>query len=461
MKGVNYVRKNTTDMTEGPLLKGLIAYTVPIILTGVLQLLFNAADLVVVGRFCGSISVAAVGACGAVINLLVNLFIGLSVGAGVTVAHGIGANKDEDVRRTVHTAVPLALICGVLLTVVGIAGARKILSLMGTPDNVIGLSATYMRIYFLGITASMLYNFGGAILRAAGDTKSPLYFLTAAGIVNVILNLIFVIVLKMDVAGVALATALSQLLSAGLVVRELMRREDACRLKLREMKIYWRQLWKIVRIGFPAGIQGSLFSISNVIIQSSVNSFGSIVMSGNAAAQNIEGFVYISMNSVSQTALNYAGQNHGAGKFDRIKKIMLGCLALAFGAGVSLGGLAVLFARPLLSIYITDSDEAIKYGVTRLIFICLPYFLCGIMDVATGMLRGIGSSIAPMFITVAGVCGFRILWIYTVFRMPKYHTLEILYSSYMISWSATFLIEFAVFWLMLRHMSRNQVARIT
>ncbi len=335
-------------MTEGPLLKGLIAYTVPIILTGVLQLLFNAADLVVVGRFCGSISVAAVGACGAVINLLVNLFIGLSVGAGVTVAHGIGANKDEDVRRTVHTAVPLALICGVLLTVVGIAGARKILSLMGTPDNVIGLSATYMRIYFLGITASMLYNFGGAILRAAGDTKSPLYFLTAAGIVNVLLNLIFVIVLKMDVAGVALATALSQLLSAGLVVRELMRREDACRLKLREMKIYWRQLWKIVRIGFPAGIQGSLFSISNVIIQSSVNSFGSIVMSGNAAAQNIEGFVYISMNSVSQTALNYAGQNHGAGKFDRIKKIMLGCLALAFGAGVSLGGLAVLFARPLL-----------------------------------------------------------------------------------------------------------------
>ena len=216
-----------------------------------------------------------------------------------------------------------------------------------------------------------------------------------------------------------------------------------------------------MRIGFPAGIQGSLFSISNVIIQSSVNSFGSIVMSGNAAAQNIEGFVYISMNSVSQTAHNYAGQNHGAGKFDRIKKIMLGCLALAFGAGVSLGGLAVLFARPLLSIYITDSDEAIKYGVTRLIFICLPYFLCGIMDVATGMLRGIGSSIAPMFITVAGVCGFRILWIYTVFHMPKYHTLEILYSSYMISWSATFLIEFAVFWLMLRHMSRNQVARIT
>lgn len=454
------MRRNSADLTEGPLLKGLIAYTVPIVLTGVLQLLFNAADLVVVGRFCGSISVAAVGACGAVINLLVNLFIGLSVGAGVTVAHGIGAGKDEDVRRTVHTAIPLATICGAFLTVVGIVGARWILSLMGTPDNVIGLSATYMRIYFSGIIASTLYNFGGAILRAAGDTKSPLYFLTAAGFVNVLLNLFFVIVLRMDVAGVALATALSQVMSAALVVWALMRREDACKLRLREMHIYGRQLMKIVRIGFPAGIQGSLFSISNVIIQSSVNSFGSIVMSGNAAAQNIEGFVYISMNSVSQSALNYAGQNHGAGRFDRIRKIMLACLALAFGAGVSLGGLSVLLARPLLSIYITDSDEAIKYGVIRLMFICLPYFLCGIMDVATGMLRGIGSSIAPMFITVAGVCGFRILWIYTVFQIPKYHTLEILYSSYIISWSATFLIETVVFYIMLHFMSKHQKAKL-
>ena len=454
------MRRNSADLTEGPLLKGLIAYTVPIVLTGVLQLLFNAADLVVVGRFCGSISVAAVGACGAVINLLVNLFIGLSVGAGVTVAHGIGAGKDEDVRRTVHTAIPLATICGAFLTVVGIVGARWILSLMGTPDNVIGLSATYMRIYFSGIIASTLYNFGGAILRAAGDTKSPLYFLTAAGFVNVLLNLFFVIVLRMDVAGVALATALSQVMSAALVVWALMRREDACKLRLREMHIYGRQLMKIVRIGFPAGIQGSLFSISNVIIQSSVNSFGSIVMSGNAAAQNIEGFVYISMNSVSQSALNYAGQNHGAGRFDRIRKIMLACLALAFGAGVSLGGLSVLLARPLLSIYITDSDEAIKYGVIRLMFICLPYFLCGIMDVATGMLRGIGSSIAPMFITVAGVCGFRMLWIYTVFQIPKYHTLEILYSSYMISWSATFLIETVVFYIMLHFMSKHQKAKL-
>lgn len=455
------MRGNSADMTHGPLLKHIVLYTIPVIMTGILQLLFNAADLVVVGRFCGSISVAAVGACGPVINLLVNLFIGLSVGAGVTVAHGLGAGKTEDVRRTVHTAIPLAAICGAVLSVVGITGAGKILALMGTPDDVLGLSATYMRIYFSGIIASTLYNFGAAVLRAAGDTKSPLYYLTAAGVLNVLLNLLFVIVLKMDVAGVALATTLSQILSASLIIRALIKRDDVCRLRLSEIRIYKRQLLRIAQIGFPAGIQGSLFSVSNVIIQSSVNSFGSVVMSGNAAAQNIEGFVYTSMNSVSQTALNFSGQNHGAGKFDRIRKTAFICLGLAFGIGVTLGGLSVIFGRPLLSVYITDSHEAVKYGIIRLTYICLPYFLCGIMDVATGLLRSIGSSISPMIITVAGVCGFRILWIYTVFRIPAYHTLQTLYISYTISWSATFLIEITVFALMLRHMSKMNKAAIT
>lgn len=454
------MKNKSADLTEGPLLGKLIVYTIPIILTGVLQLLFNAADLVVVGRYCGSVSVAAVGACGAVINLLVNLFIGLSVGAGVTVAHGIGAGKDEDVRRTVHTAMPLSAICGFFLTVAGIVGAGFILRLMGTPDDVIGLSTVYMRLYFAGMTASMIYNFGAAILRAAGDTRSPLLFLMAAGVVNVILNLFFVIVFKMNVAGVALATTISQIISAALIIMALMKREDACKLRLNELKIYKRQLVRIIQIGFPAGIQGSLFSISNVIIQSSVNSFGSMVMSGNAAAMNIEGFVYISMNSVSQSALNFAGQNHGAGKFDRIKKVFAYCLGLATAAGLSLGGLAVIFSKPLLSIYITDSPESIKYGVIRLTYICLPYFLCGIMDVATGMLRGIGSSIAPMVITVAGVCGFRIIWIYTVFMIPEYHKVQTLYLSYTISWLATFLIELVVFMIMLRHMEKNSCAAI-
>ena len=431
----------SSDLTEGPLLSKIVYYSIPIILTGILQLLFNAADLVVVGRFCGSISVAAVGACGAVINLLVNLFIGLSVGAGVTVAHGIGAGRDEDVKRTVHTAIPVAFICGVILTVIGVAGAGQILAFMGTPEDVLRLSAVYMRLYFCGITANTLYNFGAAILRAAGDTKSPLAYLTAAGILNVVLNLIFVIAFKMDVAGVGLATSLSQCLSAFLIIRALVRREDSCRLIFSQMHIYKRQLLRIFQIGFPAGIQGALFSISNVLIQSSVNSFGSVVMSGNAAAQNIEGFVYTSMNSISQTALNFTGQNHGAGKYDRIKKIMLICLGLVSGTGIVLGAAAWIGAKPLLSIYITDSQEAIKYGVIRMSCICLPYFLCGIMDVATGLLRGIGYSVMPMIVTVAGVCVFRIVWIYTVFRIPQFHTLESLYLSYAISWTMTFTID--------------------
>lgn len=444
------MQNNSSDLTEGPLFKKIILYTIPIILTGVLQLLFNAADLVVVGRYCGSISVAAVGATGALINLIVSLFIGLSVGAGVTVAHGLGAGKNEDVRRTVHTAIPTAIVISVVLTVIGVFGSRFFLMLMGTPDEVIGLSATYMRIYFCGITASMLYNFGSAILRAAGDTKSPLYYLTAAGIVNVILNLIFVIVFRMNVAGVALATTISQVMSAVLVIRALMKRDDPCRFEPSKMHFYRRQLIRILQIGFPAGIQGSLFSISNVIIQSSVNSFGSVVMSGNAAAGNIEGFVYMSMNAYSQTSINFTGQNYGARKFDRIRRTMFICLISVFVTGAVLGCSARLAGDPLLSIYIPGDEDAISVGLIRMTYICVPYFLCGLMDVTTGLIRGIGHSVLPMIITIAGVCGLRIVWIYTVFRIPKYHTLQCLYFSYTLSWSLTFLTELIVFIYLLR-----------
>ena len=444
------MQNNSADLTEGPLFKKIILYTIPIILTGVLQLLFNAADLVVVGRYCGSISVAAVGATGALINLIVSLFIGLSVGAGVTVAHGLGAGKNEDVRRTVHTAIPTAIVISVVLTVIGVCGSRFFLRLMGTPDEVIGLSATYMRIYFCGITASMLYNFGSAILRAAGDTKSPLYYLTAAGIVNVILNLIFVIVFRMNVAGVALATTISQVMSAVLVIRALMKRDDPCRFEPSKMHFYRRQLIRILQIGFPAGIQGSLFSISNVIIQSSVNSFGSVVMSGNAAAGNIEGFVYMSMNAYSQTSINFTGQNYGARKFDRIRRTMFICLISVFVTGAVLGCSARLAGNPLLSIYIPGDEDAISVGLIRMTYICVPYFLCGLMDVTTGLIRGIGHSVLPMIITIAGVCGLRIVWIYTVFRIPKYHTLQCLYFSYTLSWSLTFLTELIVFIYLLR-----------
>lgn len=446
------------DMCEGPLLKNLILYTIPIILTGVLQLLFNAADLAIVGQYCGELSVAAVGATGAIINLIVNLFIGLSVGAGVTVAHALGSGRDEDVRRTVHTAIPTALISGIILTVVGISGSHYFLGLMGTPSDVIELSATYMRIYFCGITSGMIYNFGSAILRAAGDTKSPLYYLTIAGIINVILNIVFVRFFNMDVAGVALATTISQTFSAVMIIIALTRRTDNCRLYLRKIKIYRQQLLRIIRIGFPAGIQGSLFSISNVIIQSSVNSFGSVVLSGNSAAQNIEGFVYTIMNSFHQTALNFTGQNYGAGKYERLKKIMIICLLLVFGAGLTSGLTVYLLGEPLLSIYIPDSPEAISYGLIRLSYICIPYFICGLMDVATGLIRGLGSSLLPMIITVVGVCGMRISWIYTVFRIPEYHTLESLYISYTISWTLTFIAEIIVFFVIYRRITKSAKA---
>ena len=443
-------------MLRGPLFPNIVVYTVPIILTSVLQLLFNAADLVVVGRFCGSVYVGAVGATGAITNLIVNLFIGLSVGAGVTVAHALGGREDEAVHRTVHTALPAALVSGVILTIVGVAFSETFLRLMDTPENVLPLSATYMKIYFSGITFNMVYNFCASILRAAGDTKSPLIFLSAAGVINVVLNVIFVTLLHMNVAGVALATTISQGVSAVLVVMVLMRRTDACKLTLSKMRFYKPQLLKMLRIGLPAGIQGSLFSISNVIIQSSVNSFGDILMSGNAAAGNIEGFVYVSLNAFHQTAVNFIGQNAGTGQFKRVYKTLWICLGCVTVVGLCAGLLAYSFGPQLLSIYITDSAEAISYGMVRLGFICIPYFLCGLMDVSTGALRGMGSSIAPMVISVLGVCGIRIGWIATIFQMPQFHTPQCLYFSYTVSWLATFLIQMIAFlFVYRRHSSGN------
>lgn len=453
------MKNKSADLCEGPLISRIIFYTIPIILTGILQLLFNAADLIVVGRCCGSISVGAVGATGAIINLMVNMFIGLSVGAGVTVAHGLGSGRSEDVRRTVHTAIPTAIICGAVLTVIGLFFSETFLRMMDTPDDALPLAASYMRIYFCGTIASMLYNFGSAILRAAGDTQSPLYYLTAAGILNFFLNLFFVIVLKMDVSGVALATTISQIVSAVLIVRALIMRNDACKLELKKIHIYSKQLKRILQIGLPAGIQSSLFAISNVIIQSSINSFGSVAMSGNAAAQNIEGFVYTSMNSYSQTSLNFTGQNYGAGKIDRLKKIMIVCLVSVFCTGLILGAVALFFGKSLLSIYITDSQEAIGYGLTRMKYIMLSYFLCGLMDVTTGLIRGLGKSVLPMLITVAGVVGIRLGWIYIIFRIPKYHTLQSLYISYTISWIATFIAELIVFIVIMHKIKKQKLCK--
>ena len=449
------MKLQSNSMTEGPILKNMILFTVPVILTSLLQLLFNAADLVVVGRYCGSLSVAAIGSTGAITNLIVNLFMGLSVGAGVTVAHVLGSQNDVAVHRTVHTAIPTALISGLILTVIGIPMTRPMLRWMDTPDTVLGLSATYMEIYFGGIIFTMVYNFCSAILRAAGDSKSPLIYLTLAGVVNVILNLIFVIKFHMNVEGVAFATVISQAVAAVLVVMALMRRTDACKFFPRKMRFYKQQFLKMVQIGLPAGIQGSLFSISNVMIQSSVNSFGDVFMSGNAAAANIEGFVYCMLNAHQQTALTFIGQNTGARKFERARKTLWLCLASVTVVGLTAGSIAYLSAPHLLHIYIPDSPEAIRYGITRMAFISLPYFLCGLMDVTTGALRGMGSSIAPMVVSVVGICVLRIVWIKTIFQIPALHTPQCLYVTYPISWIVTLAAQLVIFFKVYKRLTRQ------
>ena len=452
------MKRYSKSMLSGPLLPNIISYTIPIILTSLLQLLFNAADLVVVGRFRGSLSVAAVSATGALINLIVNLFIGLSVGAGVAVAHGLGSREDDVVHKTVHTALPTAIAGGAIVTVIGITLCESFLRLMDTPENVLPLSSLYMKIYFGGMIFTMVYNFCASILRAAGDTRSPLIFLAISGVLNVILNVIFVVFFHMNVEGVAIATVVSQALSAVLVVLALMRRQDACKLYLKKIRFYKPQLLKMIRIGLPAGIQGSLFSISNVIIQSSVNSFGDVLMSGNGAASSIEGFIYVIFNAFHQTAVNFIGQNAGAGQYKRVKKVLGICLASAAIITLVVSFAAYGFGPQLLSIYITDSPQAIEYGMIRLAYFALPYFLCALMDVTTGALRGMGASVTPMLISVLGVCGIRILWIYTIFQVPQYHTPQCLYASYPISWAITFACHLTAFFLVYRKRVKHLMA---
>lgn len=434
-------KKRNIDMTSGPLFRNIISYTIPIILTGLLQLLFNAADLIVVGQFCGSISVAAVGATGSITNLIVNLFMGLSVGTGVAVAQALGAGDSEKAHRAVHTAIPTALVGGVVLTVVGVVFSETFLIWMDTPENVLPLSALYMKIYFAGIIFMMIYNFCSSILRATGDTKSPLIFLTIAGVINVVLNVFFVTVFHLNVAGVALATTISQGVSAVLVVITLVRRNDACKLHFSKLKFYKDELLQIIKIGLPAGIQGSLFSISNVVIQSSINSFGEVLMSGNAAALNIEGFIFVSLNAFHQTVLNFTGQNVGANQYKRAKKVLLISLSCVLVIGLAVSTSVYLLGQKLLGIYLPDSPEAVEYGLLRLECLFLSYCLLGMMDVSTGGLRGMGVSFVPMIISVLGVCGIRIGWVYTIFRIPEFHTPEYLYLSYTLSWGVTFIAQ--------------------
>ncbi len=429
-------KKYEMDMCSGSILKKMLMFTLPLMLSSILQLLFNAADIVVVGRFAGDNSLAAVGSTTALINLLTNLFVGLSIGANVTAARNYGGKREAALSRTVHTAVTISIISGVILTVIGVVGTKEMLRLMSTPDEIIDLAADYLRIYFAGITATTIYNFGSALLRAIGDTKRPLYYLLAAGAVNVVLNLLFVIVFKMDVSGVALATIISESLSAFLVIRCLMRETGAIKLELKKLRVHKAELISIIRIGLPAGFQGIVFALSNVVIQSSVNLFGNIVVAGNSAAANIEGFVYMAMNSFYQATLSFMSQNFGAGEYKRLNKILACGELCVVAVGLVLGNAAVLFGNQLLSIY-SDSPEVIAAGMVRLHYISKVYFLCGIMDVLVGALRGIGYSVLPMVVSLLGACGLRLLWIATVFQIPEFHKVEVVYLSYAITWIIT------------------------
>ena len=440
-------KKYEIDMCNGPLLGKILLFYVPLMLSGILQLLFNAADIVVVGRFAGNAALAAVGSTGSLTNLLVNIFIGLSVGANVLVARFYGAKQESELTEMVQTAIATAVVGGVVLIFLGFFLAKPALGWMGTPEDVINHSVLYMRIYFAGMPFMMVYNFGSAVLRAVGDTKRPLYYLLAAGVVNVLLNLIFVIVFEMGVAGVATATVISQAISAVLVVRCLILTDSEYRLELKGMKIVPDKLLKMIQIGVPAGMQGALFSISNVLIQSSVNSFGSVAMAGNTAGSNIEGFVYTAMNAFYQAAISFCGQNYGARKYKRIGKVLLICELLVLAVGMLMGNVAYLFGGTLLKLYTVD-PAVIEYGILRMKIICVPYFLCGMMDVAVGALRGMGYAILPMLVSLTGACLFRVVWIYTIFR--SYHTLECLYYSYPISWTLTFAVHMVCFAVVFR-----------
>lgn len=448
------VKKNKyeMDMCSGPLLPKILLYSLPLMLSGILQLLFNAADIVVVGRFAGNDALAAVGSTSSLINLLVNVFMGLSVGANVMVARFFGAGQKKELEEMVHTAILTSVVCGVAMIFLGLALSRPALRLMDTPENVIDQSVLYIRIYFVGMPAMMLYNFGSAVLRAVGDTRRPLYFLLVAGVVNVILNLFFVISLSMGVAGVALATIISQTVSAILVLVCLMRTQSDYQVSLKKLRIVKDKMFKMIQIGLPAGLQGALFSISNVLIQSSVNSFGSIAMAGNTAAQNLEGFVYTSMNSLHQTCISFTGQNYGARQYKRMGRILLICQGCVIAVGVFMGNGVYLAGGTLLKLYSPDS-EVIQYGILRLSYICTTYALCGMMDVMVGALRGMGYSVMPMLVSLTGACLFRVVWIMTLFRAQP--SLEMLYVSYPISWGLTFAVHLLCFLAVYGRMRRK------
>ncbi len=446
-------RRGILDMTSGPFLKKVLIFSIPLMLTGILQLIYNAADVMVIGRFAGSTSLAAVGSTGSLVNLIINLFIGLSTGAGVITARHIGASLGDRIHKSVHTAMAISVASGIAVGIFGFFMSETFLKLMGTPDDVLPLAALYLKIYFLGAPGSLIYNFGASIVRSTGDTKRPLYILAFSGLVNVALNVVLVVGFHFDVAGVAIATIVSQYISAVFIVLRLTHLENACRLQPKKIRIYRDELKEIIKIGLPAGFQSSLFSFSNVLIQSTINSFGSIAMAGNTAATNADAFIYTSTNAIAQTAMTFTSQNIGAKKHENIRKIYFLCLGLAFLISALSGGAGLLFPEQILGIFTTD-PAVIAVGKERLYIMMSTYFLCSLMDVAGCQIRGMGKSIEPMIITLLGACGLRVLWLYTGFPLKK--ELWNLYLSYPLSWAITFIALFICFFVFEKQLKRQK-----
>lgn len=436
--------KYSLDMTNGPFLKKILRFSLPLVLTGLLQMIYNTADVIVVGRFAGGTALAAVGATGSLVHLILNIFLGMSMGSGVMTAKYIGARDENSVKRCVHSAMLLSILSGIFVAIFGFVFSEQLLVMMDSPEDVLPLSKLYLQIFFLGAPAGMVFNFGASIVRATGDTKKPLLILSLSGIVNIVLNLILVIKFNMSVAGVAIATIVSQYISATIIVIVLFKMKNACKLDIKKLRFHKEELKRILYVGIPAGIQNSLFSVSNVIIQTTVNSFGSVAMAGIAASSNIDSLIYTCTNAISQTTMTFSSQNYGAKKYKNFNKIYLRCIVLTIVIGGGMGALGVVFKDFLVGIFSTD-PAVIEIGAQRLTLILPFYFFCSLMDVGAGQLRGMGKSFLPMLVSLLGGCGLRILWIFAFF--PKNPTLIYLYYAYPISWTITFVVLFVCYFL--------------
>lgn len=440
-------------MCNGSIMDKLISFSLPLMVSGILQLAFNAVDIIVVGRFSGSQALAAVGSTTALINVFTNLFIGISLGANVLAARFYAAGKDREMSETVHTSITLALISGITMAVIGVLLAKWALEIMGTPDDVIGQSALYMRIYFMGMPFFMLYNYGAAILRAIGDTKRPLIFLIISGIANAALNMTLVIIFHMGVAGVAIGTIISQLISCVLVLTCLYWSEGSYQLRFSKLKINGAYMEQIFQVGVPAGIQSTVINLSNALLQSSVNSFGSIAMAGYTAANNMLGFLYMSVNSITQACMSFTSQNYGVGKLKRMDKVLRDCAILSISIAAVLGGLAYSFGPQILTVYTSD-PKVINCGMEILAYTSITYFLCGIMDLFPGALRGMGYSAVPMVLSVIGTVGTRIVWVFGIF--PNHRSLSVLFVSYPVSWIITIVLQVVCFYFVRKRVHQKE-----